>query len=233
LEKYGPVIVLNYDYHTDLGSYHPRTDPPKQWIVVRSDGWAKQLLREEELGQSGAVYAVIGEAGHENAASVHWRTTGGEIRGYSAGDATDAIYWKKLFERLGVGPDYVYITVDRDCLPHHNTQWKTKASAFKGKGGEDQADLLVDHIDATMKAIRQGTMRISTEQKLKTGQPISFRKAQIKPYLIGFDITGLPEHPAITLGENVPQNQAWTRAASDIEKLLACVAPYFAQTPKG
>ncbi|MGV7224256.1 MAG: YbhB/YbcL family Raf kinase inhibitor-like protein [Nitrospinales bacterium] len=86
--------------------------------------------------------------------------------------------WSKLRDYLGIKAfEYVFISIDLDCVKENYTQWGDKSSVIN-----DTSDLI---------------------EVLKNVTSPLFNKD--KANLIGFDITGLPEHPSLS---GLPESSA-------------------------
>jgi hypothetical protein len=118
-------------------------------------------------------------------------------------DKEKIVNWEKFWEQYE-DINAVFITIDRDCLQNHYTQWGDDSYFTDwGKLQEVMSDAL---------------------------QPLFDKKRKTKAYLIGVDITGLPENYCIwdskyTKKRGRPDSSSvWAAVGSQIEGLRAEVA---------
>jgi len=199
----GPIAVLNFDQHQDSGTF--TTD------IVASDGWGRPLLLDGNLQKKGGCYLSIGNASYNTITSkLNYTVTCDfvpnkidqskpEIK--SPNDAWNT-FWEKAVTYFGSAIKYVFISVDRDCLKDHYTQWG-------------------DHCFFTIETLKECIKKVLT--------PL----IEMGACVIGFDITGLPEHSSMKPRE--PRKKAdivWSLADTQISELLTFITPYLSETAK-
>jgi hypothetical protein len=218
----GPVAALNFDQHRDLGG---STSP-----VVRSDGWGRPLMAEQELQSTGRCYLSIGNDEAGRVLCDVWgsngriRDTGPDfyltksaVTEKEGGPETTKMRqswdgcWQHVKKHIGE-IKYVFISVDRDCLVNHYTQWDDRCF-FKNTA----------HLLFCVKAIL-GSLRTVMTAGGGSGAG---------PLVIGFDITGLPEHP-LMIGHRsravVPAATVWGPANMQVTELLKLAAGHLQRT---
>ncbi|UCC44000.1 MAG: hypothetical protein JSU65_12945 [Candidatus Zixiibacteriota bacterium] len=185
LDGEAPVAVINFDSHRDLG-YSGR---------VRSDGWGRPLI---EFAKEGCYVAWSGKG----IKGYGYLKKGGkwEDKAKPPTDSPlDKDFWtggtgiKSILDNHHI--KYVYISVDRDCLKNHYTQWKDVP-------GDIKATQLEDQIEKVLNILLGG--------------------GEEPAYLIGCDVTGLPEHHT-RCGKAAGNSTVWGRVADEIDKTLECV----------
>lgn len=116
-----------------------------------------------------------------------------------------AEFWRSLCDYLERPIKYVFVSVDRDCLQNHYTQWQDFSRFI------DMDDLL-SVVDDVLKSLYYCS----------------------GPKMIGFDITGLPEHSALTGRISGDVTKIWRAADEQIKKLYLWSEPFFNKsTPWG
>jgi hypothetical protein len=115
-----------------------------------------------------------------------------------------ALFWKNLREHLGRPVKYVFITIDRDVIQGHHTQWGDNSFIPNG-----------NTLIRTMTSVYDALARKNPGSKI-----------------IGVDITGLPESRLVyqaQTGKLLPAENAWREARDQIEKVYAWSNHYLAQ----
>ena len=196
------LAVINFDQHWDDGGHQD---------VIASDHWGNGVLRElHDLG-FGGLYVVVGR-GSEGGVG-HTTTWNKKIprevlflskdKKNKKDDKEKIVNWEKFWEQYE-DINAVFITIDRDCLQNHYTQWGDD-SYFSG--WEKLQEVMSDAL-----------------------QPLFDKKRKTKAYLIGVDITGLPENYSIWDGKYIKKrgrpdsSSVWAAVGSEIEGLHAEVA---------
>ncbi|HUU46765.1 MAG TPA: hypothetical protein VM118_13630 [Acidobacteriota bacterium] len=198
----GAVAVLNFDQHQDEG----KTGLP----VVPSDGWGVPLLTEQELQAAGGCYLSIGN-GQSGNVLCRFQAPGAGFKGNQRATISGSMNkssWETFWE--GVKDDvgdikFVFISVDRDCLVNHYTQWGD-ACFFKD----------ITRLKSCIEIVLGSLMR-----KIEGVR------------VIGFDITGLPEHPKMISHRGRPviaAGNVWGRADKEVTDLLGLAAPHLRTT---
>lgn len=192
--KEEPVAILNFDQHYDYSS---------KAKIVRSDGWGKAALRALPKTSTG-IYMSIGQKkdGGISYDRIN-RNKAPSLWSYKK-KFTEVTDWKSFWEQLcntgfkcngkAKPLKYVFITVDRDCIKNSFTQWSFAPLQcyFENK----------DKLKSAIKNIIDPLWELHA------------------PYLIGFDITGLPEHKLIA--KSNPDNKekdAWKQVEDEIKDL--------------
>lgn len=181
-----PLVVLNFDSHEDYGS-HGKSDDP------RSDGWGGMLMRD--LGLKNCCYAKIGAGANYYVFD--------ESKSPQKGSVDLDGFWsmiKDLFKKTAVK---VFISVDRDCIEYHQTQW-TANPPYKN----------TDELKADMSKLLKGLDK--------------------DDYLIGCDVTGLPESDLMACQDAKCQakslSSAWNDTADQINMVHDLVIAKLLQT---
>jgi len=184
------LAVINFDQHWDTGG---------SGNVIGSDHWGNGVLKElHDLG-FGGLYVVVGygskgQVGHVSAWDKEKTSDWGSL-------AEGNVNWEKCWKQYGNDVNAVFVTVDRDCLKNHCTQWQDN-SYFSGW------DQLRDVMSRAL-------------------EPLFNRK--LKAHLIGVDITGLPENHEIW-GSRYPKrgkpdsSSVWAAVDSQINGLRSELA---------
>jgi len=149
------LAVINFDQHEDTGG---------SGDVIGSDHWGNGVLKElEDLGHGG-LYAVVGVGNKGDVYIFKSKESKLDLGSLSNGN----VNWNHFWNNGGKDINAVFVTVDRDCLKNHYTQWQDN-SYFQDlkKLQEAMSDAL---------------------------KPLFNKDRKVKAYLIGFDITGLPEN---------------------------------------
>ena len=167
---------------------------------VRSDGWGVPLL-DDKLKASGGCYISIRATGTINAHSIV--QTNNFIPSENKPTVSDArkdAYWKKMKELLGNKEiEYVYISVDRDSTKDHYTQWK-----------DANPKETIRELEQTIKDVWKAITKVNTNI----------------PLLVGFDVTGLPEHTLITGVDNTEsEGSVWKNPKDELPKLFKWAEP--------
>ena len=218
-EEKGAVAVLNFDQHDDNGS------SKNNWVL--SSAWGLPLLSEPDLKEYGGCYVVIGMPPAKNETSAHeafCRKAGTddcskfgpgkkEDTGAlpSTADCADTKFWESMIQGIGKPIEYVFITVDRDCLPNHYTTWQDmKPSKYAN------AKALTVAAGRVLKALRTASLKDYPVYRGK-GQTIDFFGALA--HVIGFDITGLPDSVLSSTQARpwLSEEKVWGYAKSDVK----------------
>ncbi|MFW9842754.1 MAG: hypothetical protein ACFFES_17830 [Candidatus Thorarchaeota archaeon] len=189
----GPVAVINFDQHDDYGGtkYH----------YTRSDGWGASLLDRLKRMQLPCFYLTVGNG--EN----------GTSRIYIKGSQTSTSRqigtfnketWTGILQDLGGIVQYIFITIDRDCLNNSYTQWGDGCFGDTGALTTKMKDVLSPMIEACQE---------QTEDHL--------------PQIIGFDITGLPEHRIIQGKTDQEPVQVWKDLDEQLVKIKAWISNFY------
>lgn len=206
----GAVAVLNFDQHDDEGY------SKNKWVL--SSAWGRPLISEAEIRESGGCYVVLGMPEAKNstyAYKAHYRKAGTDEFGTAPGDAAKEEFWAEIIKQIGVPIEYIFITVDRDCLLKHYTAWQdmdSKKCKFK------DADELTKVADDILTALRDACL---ADYKVERHgeQTIVCRTI---PDLIGFDVTGLPD--SILISKQVrpwdKEETVWGYANKDVKTFL-------------
>ncbi len=115
-----------------------------------------------------------------------------------------ALFWKHLREHLGRPIEYVFITIDRDVIQGHHTQWGDRCFLPNGHT-----------LIRTMTSVYDALARANPDCKI-----------------IGVDITGLPESREVYQAQTEkmrPAEEAWRAARDQIEKVYAWANHYLAR----
>ncbi|NOK22739.1 hypothetical protein HMI50_37585, partial [Corallococcus carmarthensis] len=174
----GPVMVLNFDSHSDAGSQSAR--------FVASDRWGGMLVNA--IKAEGVPGGYLSTFNHPKGTGNHFVSAGGTVgsapskptislEDLAIGDLQArearlreifATFWEAVQTHFGQPIKYVFYTIDRDVLLNSFTQW--------GDGAINGPTDLVPYLRAAL-----GPLLVGTEAKPAAAK------------LIGFDITGMPE----------------------------------------
>ncbi|NOK37583.1 hypothetical protein HMI49_30735 [Corallococcus exercitus] len=174
----GPVVILNFDSHSDAGSQSAR--------FVASDRWGGMLVNA--IKAEGVPGGYLSTFNHIQGKGNHFVCAGGTVGAAPAkptiGAEVLAIpnmvdrearlreifseFWKQVKDHFGAPIKYVFFTIDRDVLRNSFTQW--------GDGAINGPTDLIPYLRAAL-----GPLLVGTESQPATAK------------LIGFDITGMPE----------------------------------------
>lgn len=148
------LAVINFDQHEDTGG---------SGDVIGSDHWGNGVLKElEDLGHGG-LYAVVGIGNKGDVCIFKSKEKKLDLGSLSE----DNVKWKDFWNNGGKDINAAFVTIDRDCLQNHYTQW-----------GDDS--YFTDWVKLK-------------EVMVDALQPLFDNGA----HLIGVDITGLPENYCI------------------------------------
>ena len=186
------LAIINFDQHWDSGG---------SGDVIGSDHWGNGVLRELD-SKSRGLYVVVGndndgKVGLFNA----WNKEKADVLGSLS---KHNVNWDHFWNNGGKDINAVFVTVDRDCLKNHYTQWQD-SSYF-----DDW-----EHLRSVMQEVLE---------------PLFDKKRKTKAYLIGVDITGLPEHYEIWKNRYKDRDKPhdslslWATVDSQIDGLHAEVA---------
>jgi hypothetical protein len=184
------LAVINFDQHEDTGG---------SGVDIGSDHWGNGVLKElEDLGHGG-LYAVVGQGNKGNVYIFKSKESKLDLGSLSQGN----VNWDHFWNNGGKDINAVFVTVDRDCLKDHYTQWQDN-SYFND--WEDLQRVMSDVL-----------------------KPLFNEKRETKAYLIGVDITGLPEHYEIWQGryqdrKKPNSSSLWADVDSQIDGIRAEVA---------
>lgn len=189
----GPVAIINFDQHDDYGgtSFH----------YTRSDGWGASLLNRLKKMRLPCFYLTVGN-GEDGTSRIYIK--GSESSANRQVRAFDKQSWTGTLQDLGGIVQYLFITIDRDCLNNSYTQW--------GDGCFRDTDALT----AKMKEVLSPMIEACQEEK-----------EDHLPEIIGFDITGLPEHRAIQGKTDQRPVQVWKDLDEQLVKIKAWISNFY------
>lgn len=181
-----PVAVLNFDSHSDLGD--------ASTSYVRSDGWGAPLVSDAP-----GCYVSMDASGKFLVGSYN---NGTDAKSVASGNVFTKDFWGNVNKNIKKDIKYVFISVDRDCLKDHLTQWKyvqPKTSISKLKETMDKVCIAIT----------------------------SASKEDVS--LIGFDVTGLPENQIMDTNAktvfiaNDGKHTDWDAIRGELQELLGWV----------
>jgi len=195
----GPVAVINFDQHNDIGSV--------QYHDVRSDGWGVPLLnRLTNLG-FGGCYMSVGVGSERGALATSPRMAGAGCASYASHKKAAFVkLWKKLMESLGNTIKYIFISIDRDCLQGNYTQW--------GDGYFKNTADLTNHMGKVLESLFEACEE---------------REKSIVPQFIGFDITGLPEHRKLLSSAPKKPDEIWKDLDTQLVEIKSWITTFAAR----
>ncbi|MFC1782181.1 hypothetical protein ACFL02_01180 [Planctomycetota bacterium] len=139
---------------------------------TKSDGWGCPLM--DDLGRIDLPACYLSTGNKKNSLTLRYsgaRKTllADQPKVYSEPEDFK-ILWKEINAYLGANIRYVFVSVDRDCLKKSYTQWQD--------GRFDDHNALDSYMRKVLDAL--------------------WSECENNVRLIGFDVTGLPEHPMVS-----------------------------------
>jgi len=208
-----PIAVINFDFHQDFGSFNmPHTG---------SDRWGRVLLDTiASLGFPACYLSIFNDPGTDSAfacrtpsAYKKYKRKAEEKKAAKAKrpihDALEFLSRVKESRFGGEPIGYVFVTIDRDVLQNSYTQWGDGAIQNIGKLSEELLSLL--------KGLGV------CQEKAKPGQA----------ELIGFDVTGLPEHLYMIPGAKKEKVKGVYKRVAEELNILQSIASTELKLPPG
>lgn len=191
-----PIAIVNFDQHDDMGK--------SKGDCVASDRWGLPLVNSlGKLGYERACYLSVLNGGAKTppspACKAFFHAAGGtekcpsiDLKGKTYekrfNEATFREFWGRVKEYFGAKIGYVFVSVDRDCLENNFTQW--------GDGGVPDVAALKKVMSAVLAPLL-GSRPIDEIDLRKSSSNKKDTKTTAR--LIGFDVTGLPEHQGVLI----------------------------------
>jgi hypothetical protein len=209
----GAIAIANFDQHKDID---PPSDPTPGQKGVASDRWGKPLVWAlNDLGYDACYVSACNPPGDQVDS---YASTGNRERHYSKkGKIEDyESFWNDIEENIGKPIRYVFVTIDRDVIKSNFTQWGDGPIA-------SPQELLKNMFEVLQPVFGLGSNYSGFLAKGTIQNTIN--KVLPKALLIGFDVTGLPEHSQIIKYGKPPDiaspQQYWVRQGDTIQKIAA------------
>ncbi len=216
----GAIAIINFDQHKDLDAptdINAPLESEKNRSRVASDRWGKSLVQalNKDLKYDACYLSVCNAP---DGKSIAFYASGQEKKDkFEKGGKIDDYesFWKEVEMYFDRSIRYVFITIDRDVIKNNFTQW--------GDGSVTNRRVLQQAMFEVLNPLFG--FKTTYEEFLARGDIVNtINKSSLKAMLIGFDVTGLPEHNEIFKygkppDDIVQQNDYWVKEGDTVQIL--------------